>query len=78
MKLSENADARARLRMLRAWVTPAQYREIYEGLQQVEAPPRGALRKRIAVRVGEARKTVVAAWSALVGMPGRANPAREP
>lgn len=47
MKLSDDPDARARLRLLRMWLTPEQYREIRSGLEQVETAPALALRDRI-------------------------------
>jgi hypothetical protein len=55
MKLIDDADSRARLRMLRVWLTPAQYRDVCAGLAQVEAPPRRLVRRRIAGSVADAR-----------------------
>lgn len=55
MKLIDDADARARLRMLRAWLTPEQHRQVRAGLAKVEAPPRGFVRRRIAGGVAETR-----------------------
>ena len=68
MKLSEDANARARLRMLRVWLTPEQYRDVCAGLKQVEVPPRGTLQRRLAAARGEARKSVVAHTHAMAGM----------
>lgn len=60
MKLIDDADTRARLRMLRVWLTPGQYRDFCAGLAQVEAPPRGFVRKRIADSMADARNRLAA------------------
>jgi len=49
MKLNEQGTARARLRMLRVWLTPEQYRQVDDALGAVEAPTRSELRQRLAV-----------------------------
>lgn len=48
MKLNEQGIARARLRMLRAWLTPEQYRQIEAALGHVEAPAHAELCRTLA------------------------------
>lgn len=71
MKLVEDPNARARLRMLRVWVSAAQYREICSGLSEVEAPRRGALRREIAARIREACMRVVTLTRFAAGRPAQ-------
>ena len=71
MKLSADADTRARLRMLRMWVTPEQYRDMWAGLEQVEVPPRKTLRQRIDVVLYEARRLALAWLRRTAGVLGR-------
>jgi hypothetical protein len=72
MKLGQDADARARMRLLRMWLSPEQYREICAGLQQVEVPARKALRHRIALALGEARNAAAACLRNLADLIGGA------
>jgi hypothetical protein len=60
MKLIDDADTRARLRMLRVWLTREQYRDVCAGLAQVEAPPRGFVRRHVADGVADARNRLAA------------------
>lgn len=76
MKLIEDPNGRARLRMLRVWVNAEQYRDICSGLSEVEAPQRGELRHRISARIREACKGVVAYVRSAAGRPGRSADAR--
>lgn len=71
MKLSEDATARARLRMLRVWLTPGQFRDIHAGLKEVQAAPRGDLRRRLAAGVKQAGKLVAVRIRLLMGISGR-------
>ncbi|MBK8335932.1 MAG: hypothetical protein IPL03_04820 [Sterolibacteriaceae bacterium] len=72
MKLADDADARARLRMLRVWLTPEQYRDVREGLAEVEAPPRGFVRRCIADGVADARNRLAAGLRRLADAVGGA------
>lgn len=60
MKLSEDATARARLRMLRVWLTVDQYRDVCSNLKEVEAAPRPRPRRRAAADIAAAGKAVIA------------------
>lgn len=60
MKLSEDPTARARLRMLRVWLTVDQYRDVCSNLKELEAAPRAQLRRRAAADVAAASKAVIA------------------
>lgn len=71
MKLIEDPNARARLRMLRVWVSADQYRDICLGLSEVDAPQRGALRRQLASRIREACKRVVSHARPAAGWPPR-------
>ena len=77
MNLSQDPDTRARLRMLRMWVTPEQFREICAGLEQVEAPPRKTLRHRIDLVLGEARTFALVCLRMMAGAVRRARVAEE-
>ena len=71
MKLDKDPTARARLRMLRPWLTADQYREVCAGLKDVEAPARGELRQRLVARFCAACKAFVAHVDSMVSMLGR-------
>jgi len=51
MKLNQQGTARARIRMARVWLTPEQYRQVEEGLCEVEAPAPGELIGQLGVAI---------------------------
>jgi hypothetical protein len=63
MKLNQQGTARARMRMARVWLTPEQYRQVEEGLCEVEAPVPGGLLVPLRVAIRAARKALALAFN---------------
>ena len=62
MKLNQQGTARARMRMARVWLTPEQYRQVHEGLCEVEASAPGELLRRLGVALRAARAAFTEAF----------------
>ena len=62
MKLNQQGTARARMRMARVWLTPEQYRQVEEGLCEVEAPAPGELLRPLRVAIRAAREAFAVAF----------------
>jgi hypothetical protein len=62
VKLRQQGTARARMRMARVWLTPEQYRQVEEGLCEVEAPAPGELLGQLGVAMRAACTAFSAAF----------------
>lgn len=67
MKLSQDPTARARLRLLRPWLTPTQFSALQLALEEVEVRPSPSLAARLASAWHAARIAWLAASSSRGG-----------